>query len=52
MPSPMVRPGNGTPCSMAEFSCWKVASPLGCTVLLTVVKDDSGTMVPSAARTR
>ena len=46
MPSPMVRPGNGTPCSMAELSCWKVARPLGCTDWPTVMKDDSGTMVP------
>ena len=52
MPSPMVRPGNGTPCSMAELSCWKVASPFGCTVLETSVKAEIGTICPSAARTR
>ena len=49
--SPTVRPGNGTPCRVAEFSCWKVVRLLGCTDWPTEMKDDRGTMSPFAART-
>ena len=48
MASPMVRPGNGTPCSVAELSCWKLVSALGCTDCSTVATLDSGTSAPAA----
>ena len=51
MPSPTVRPGNGTAWKVAEFNCWKVARLLGCTDLSSVMKDDSGTMSPDVVRT-
>ena len=46
MTSPTVRPGNGTPCSIAELSCWKLVSAFGCTLWRTSTTDDSGTMLP------
>ena len=36
MASPTVRPGNGTPGRVAELSCWKLVSALGCTRLRDV----------------
>ena len=51
MPSPMVRPGNGTAWKVAELSCWKVARLLGCTDWSRWMKDDSGTMSPEVVRT-
>ena len=34
MASPTVRPGNGTPDSVAELSCWKLVRAFGCTDLV------------------
>ena len=36
MASPRVWPGNGTPCNVAAFNCWKVGSPFGCTLVVTL----------------
>ena len=44
--SPSVRPGNGTPDSVAELSCWKLVSALGCTFSETLATADSGTSSP------
>ena len=46
MTSPTVRPGNGTPCSVAELSCWKLVSAFGCTLSRMSTTVDSGTILP------
>ena len=51
MASPTVRPGNGTPGRVAELSCWKLVSALGCTDWPTVATLDSGTSAPVLVRT-
>ena len=51
MASPTVRPGNGTPDRVAELSCWKLVSALGCTDCSTVATLDSGTSAPVVVRT-
>ena len=46
MTSPTVRPGNGTPCRIAELSCWKLVSALGCTDWRMSTTLASGTSLP------
>ena len=48
--SPSVRPGNGTPDSVAELSCWKLVSAFGCTFSVTLATAESGTSSPLLVR--
>ena len=51
MASPTVRPGNGTPDSVAELSCWKLGQRVRLHRLRTVAIVDSGTSSPEVVRT-
>ena len=51
-PRRRVRPGNGTPDSVAELSCWKLVERVGLHRLgRRVATLDSGTSVPAVVRT-